>query len=99
MTKPRKPGARETKKCIFCGANADSKEHFWSEWLHPLIVQPIPNQRHDREIYTYYTNAERQLSGPRNRQGGIHTVRIRAVCRKCNNGWMNRLESEARPTL
>ena len=99
MTKPHKAGARETKKCIFCGANANSKEHFWSEWLHPMIARDGPNERHARQIYSYHPATGERLVGPAARQGGIHTIRIRAVCKRCNNGWMNRLEKEVRPTL
>jgi hypothetical protein len=29
----------------------------------------------------------------------VETIKVRAVCVACNNGWMNRLEGEARPFL
>ncbi len=39
------------------------------------------------------------MTGPTGRQGDQRTVRVRAVCKPCNNGWMNQLESKVRPYL
>jgi len=33
------------------------------------------------------------------RQGHASTTKVRVVCRPCNNGWMSRLESDAKPAL
>ena len=33
------------------------------------------------------------------RQGGVNTKKIRAVCVNCNNRWMSSLESKVKPTL
>ena len=35
----------------------------------------------------------------RSRNGPLWSLKIRAVCAPCNNGWMNRLETAARPHL
>lgn len=85
--------------CIFCGRNANSKEHFWPTWLHPLIVKPDPEQRHSRQSIKFHPSTGERVTGPENRQGGVHTIRIRAVCTDCNSGWMNRLEADARPIV
>lgn len=90
---------RTTRKCIFCGANANSKEHFWPQWIHSHIVEHNPDEKHDRKLLSYHPLTGQRISGPSGRTGGIHTIRIRAVCSPCNNGWMNRIEEAARPAL
>jgi hypothetical protein len=90
--------SRPQKQCIFCSNPANSKEHFWSEWMHELLHQ-LPDPKHSKKTITYRPDEGRREAGPANRQGGVHTIKIRAVCDHCNNGWMNRLEKEARPFL
>jgi hypothetical protein len=91
--------ARPPKKCIFCGANANSQEHFWPTWLHDLLRPAPQGARHGRELHSYHPNTGSRVTGPRDRQGDQRTIRIRAVCQACNNGWMNRIEGEVRPYL
>jgi hypothetical protein len=90
---------RPTRKCIFCGANANSKEHVWPAWLHNLLGPQQAGARHNRELYTFSPREGHVVTGANGRQGDIRTIRIRAVCAKCNNGWMNALEEEVRPAL
>lgn len=60
--------------CMFCSNSANSKEHIWPQWIH-----------------------ERKDFGPLNfTHGNKPTVAIpnprvtgRAVCKKCNEGWMS----------
>lgn len=37
--------------------------------------------------------------GRENTQGSLYNIRMRVVCARCNNGWMNTLETDARPHL
>jgi hypothetical protein len=91
MNKPR-------QKCIFCDNHADSKEHLWPEWMHPHIGTAITD-RHNRHTITRWPDGREQTDGPTDRMGGVVTVKIRAVCATCNNGWMNRIEGSVRPFL
>lgn len=87
------------RKCIFCGASANSKEHIWPTWLHDLLG-PVPERaRHNKEVHNYNPKVGLRVTGPTGRQGDQRTVRVRAVCTDCNNGWMNRLEGKVRPYL
>lgn len=92
MAKPPRP-------CIFCARAANSKEHIWPLWLHELLGPQAPGVRHNREMHTYSPKEGSRVTGPVGRQGDIRTIRIRAVCRTCNNGWMSGLEEEVRPIL
>ena len=91
--------SREPRRCIFCGSNANSGEHFWPTWLH-RVLGPVPaSSRHDRLTLNYHPTTGQTITGPRGRQGDQRSARIRAVCGRCNNGWMNRLERDARPFI
>lgn len=86
------------KLCIFCDRAADSKEHFWPEWMHELLPQ-LPDPRHSRQSFTYHPSGAQDTRGVDGRQGAVHTIKMRVVCSDCNNGWMNRLERDVRPFL
>jgi len=73
------------RQCIFCNRSADSLEHFWAEWLLERINL--------RELISIsFGNAARKfLDNPK--------LRIRSVCKICNNGWMSQLESQNIPLI
>jgi hypothetical protein len=87
------------RRCIFCGENpATSKEHFWPTWMTKAIEFPASKS------YTVATTHEHPPTGlfrstKRTPNGSLNTMKLRVVCDSCNNGWMNRLEGEVRPTL
>ncbi len=90
----RKGSARAT--CIFCGRNDQkmSNEHVWPEWLDNLLPPGVAEKDH-----TYsFEDAER---GEYRRLQGMppHNVKVRDVCRPCNEGWMNQAEEAARPII
>jgi hypothetical protein len=72
-------------KCIFCGGGGLTKEHVWSAWLHHLLPSA-----------PYHFRAGRQKPI---RQGSAKTIKLRVVCRSCNNGWMSRLDENVKPIL
>ena len=83
------------RACFFCEAT-DRKltnEHTWSAWLENIL----PN----RGRITYFrTN---QLVGGEPTvdrwRGKDFNHTVKAVCKQCNEGWMNRIEEDARPFL
>ena len=89
---------RPQKQCIFCSNPANSKEHFWSEWMHPLLPE-LPDPRHGRRVTNFHPSEGRREEGIDGRSGGLETIKIRVVCDACNSTWMNRLESEVRPLI
>ncbi len=90
--------SRPQKQCIFCTNPANSKEHFWPEWMHELLPQ-LPDPRHNRKAYHYHPKVGTIEEGASHRPGALHTIKIRAVCATCNTGWMRNLEEAARPFL
>jgi hypothetical protein len=78
--------------CIFCGGGDLSKEHFWPQWAFDLLPESsghkIMRALGDGPLMTH-----------RDRQGATKTVTLRVVCRKCNTGWISRMEGAVRPLL
>ena len=76
------------RKCIFCGAAANSREDAWPRWLTSRYGAPgwMETERGpDLQMKTWPTNRAE--------------IRIKRVCSSCNNGWMSRLEERAKPVI
>ena len=87
------------RRCIYCGVNnANSKEHFWSEWTHALLPKLEAPSYQD---WTITTHPIEGLKGHRSRkrQGDVYTKKLRVVCEDCNNGWMSQIENTAKGLL
>jgi hypothetical protein len=82
--------------CFFCEATGRplTNEHLWSAWLEGVLP--------DRGPITYYTAQAlkgREHVDSRRWRGKDHSLTVKAVCAGCNNGWMSKLERDARPFL
>lgn len=87
---------RPRRLCIFCGEGNLSKEHFWPQWMEPLL--PSNTTLGEKVTLDHPINGltvKRDVSRP----ASMTTLKFRVVCNACNNGWMNRLETAARPHL
>jgi len=89
-----------TKKCIFCGINNTTKEHVFSKWTHKFM----PPRRKGRTPIlrgTKYFNRDNRKVGQL--PGDVRDWQVKCVCGgdklSCNNGWMRRIEDDARPIL
>ncbi len=85
-------------QCIFCDNSANSKEHIWPEWIHPVLTD-VKSTSHNRHTTTKWPSGIERRDGPTNRQGGVKTIKVRCVCTRCNNGWMSKVEGTVRPFL
>ena len=78
-----------------------SGEHLWSEWIHKLV--PKTKKFHIQETRPQWISLNAPNLPPYRlirREGDPVTKRLKVVCeRHCNNGWMSRLEEEAKPCL
>jgi hypothetical protein len=73
--------------CVFCGSRADSREHAWPVWLLTLTGGQYNIEWSRRDGAHVIPGPNPQLDP-------------RVVCeRRCNNGWMSRLETRAKPLL
>jgi hypothetical protein len=91
---------KATKVCIFCGNAKLSKEHFWPDWCNSLF--PIGALDSRIEISFARRGPLDLLVSPatiRNRPGRVITKKLRVVCPACNNTWMSKIESDAKPIL
>lgn len=91
--KPKIAAAR--KVCIFCDNPVTSKEHIWSKWMHPLLDGN--KFGYNRQTITRWPDHKEHISGPLGKPGNVSDIQVRAVCKTCNNGWMNRQEQLVRP--
>jgi hypothetical protein len=87
-------------RCVFCGRPGVTKEHVWPTWTHSFLyrdAKPI----NVRASFTIDTKIPApSLDQRRDKEGDVHTLQVRVVCREhCNGGWMSRLETAAKPIL
>jgi hypothetical protein len=75
------------RECHFCDNAADSKEHAWPKWLASRFGSSSSVLDVRIGDQAYVTRSKYPV------------VTVRSVCRECNNGWMSRLEDDARPAL
>lgn len=90
---------KKPKTCIFCGEQGSiSKEHFWPEWLAPHIRAGEAGSNVS-EFHAAEGKNPPSLQRRSERPGDVVTKKIRAVCERCNNGWMSEVESNVKPTI
>jgi len=75
--------------CMFCRGRASSKEDALPLWLVRRL--PTPNG--------VYVEAERGRNFTKRWKAAKHDLKVRFVCKACNNGWMSRLENRAKPIV
>lgn len=81
------------RRCIFCGAKADSYEHVFPDWINRVIV----NDKLDAEFFSV---ADGKIEEARSYTAGKAAgLRARIVCGPCNRGWMAQLEQAASSLL
>jgi hypothetical protein len=95
------PQKKKWRSCIFCPSTDVSKEHFWPEWMHPILRAHGGSTHHTETAQSFTDKVGIPVGKPYEvtRQGSTFTKKIRAACSRCNNGWMNVLERDARPWL
>jgi hypothetical protein len=87
--------ASRGKSCAFCGVRAKlHKEHVWPVWTRKLFRLTDTAILHTRTFLRSGKEPE-QLVWP----ARAFDQRVSAPCRRCNNGWMSDLETEAEPIL
>jgi hypothetical protein len=98
---PRNPMGTP-QRCIFCdGDNASpmSAEHLWPAWM----ASYFPRTAHDVRIESHVRGPHQSLpfGFPPGKQYHGHntTKKLKVVCRFCNNGWMSKIEQEAKETI
>jgi hypothetical protein len=81
------------RTCIFCGGEPVTREHLWPDWVRRKVQIDAPFR---------YDMVEEEDGED---IGGFHFEQppfdqtVRAVCARCNNGWMSAAESAVKPVL
>ncbi len=90
------------RQCIFCDNFANSKEHFYPQWMGPLLAESsgpaiLPSYIEHFIVDDPFDRTVEQKR--KEKPGELATKKIRTVCDRCNNGWMNLVEQGARGSL
>lgn len=97
-----KKGTQKTSKrrdlgCLFCGMTGKlSGEHLWPAWMEEYFAKD--SSRRERSE-SRNTNGAIQPRHDRTMQGGPWKTKVKAVCKKCNNGWVSDIEDDLKETL
>src|SRR5579864_5222632 len=93
----RHPKRWPPTKCIFCGsADKLTAEHLYSRWTRRFV--PRTMKKFQRLMATSFR--DRSDFALTYIPGDVRDWSVRCVCeKKCNNGWMRRLENSARPIM
>jgi hypothetical protein len=77
------------RTCVFCGGSPTTREHLWPDWARRMLAEAgaLPHRQVlDRQGQERVDREWRQQA---------YSWTVRAVCAKCNNGWMSLIESRA----
>lgn len=84
------------RKCIFCGGPRDSREHIWADWLEPYL----PREMQSHTLYSaVITKPGEETATRKKRSGDPHSTQVQCVCKRCNGGWMSKLQEAVKPVL
>jgi len=98
-------GADSVARCPYlCFGSGLTREHVWPEWLKQYIPRTHKTTFHQvKVVYSREPGKpvenERYSKGHLTRQGDPASQRLRVVCKKCNTGWMSRLQQKAKPIM
>ena len=80
--------------CLFCGSFGPmSREHVLPKWFGPLF----PDFREVDYVRAFQRTGDERINHLR--PGMAFDQTVRHFCLECNNGWMSRLEEQAKPAL
>jgi hypothetical protein len=96
-------------ECVFCKRNERSKEHLWPRWIDKYCKDTYSSYTIERlaesrpmTVPGFVSNLER----PSIKLDRTSRLRVKpssrwtnVVCKKCNNGWMSRVEAKAEKAL
>lgn len=76
--------------CVFCGTGNLTREHVFPDWMSKMFVT---------KNLTATTTIEKQGQPDKVYTSGLFRHKAKVVCSACNNGWMSKLETDAKPLL
>jgi hypothetical protein len=94
MIKPKRI-PNPPRKCMFCGKGGISKEHIWARWMTQYLPKDAPNF----SMLDVVVHKTHETKKARRENRSAYSGTIKLVCKPCNNGWMSRLQNDAKPIL
>lgn len=90
-----------TRLCAFCGGRPLTREHVMPQWLTNVLPEQARFRGQDQQVILMPPGGgESSIILPhREVKEPFNAITVKAVCRNCNNGWMNGVEGAARPAL
>jgi hypothetical protein len=86
--------------CVFCGGLHLSKQHILPLWINKIIPKESTHSGFKIKIaLPNEKNAILHAPEIKTKQGDLGTLKIRNICKTCNNGWMSRIEENAMSDL
>lgn len=89
------------RKCTFCRGggpgNPITGEHVWSEWMHQYLKSDPSSYRVEmsgRLIRATRNSIATRRKETKKKGEKVISLKVRTVCKKCNSGWMSRIETE-----
>lgn len=92
---------QEVKRtCVFCGRTPLSREHVFPRWLTTVLPDQERSRGQDTAmVYLDGSGNSKPLMNHREMKEQFTSTTVTRVCRECNHGWMNDLETSVRPSL
>jgi len=85
-----------TRQCIFCGSGQLTKEDAFPKWLVQLLRSQQPSGS-EPAIHRREAGPDGSIKSHESSSGSF--TQVRQVCGECNNGWMSRLEEQAKEIM
>lgn len=85
---------RPQGRCVFCRGRELTKQHIWPKWLKKINQPEVTSHSQVKVSATYVAGAPAVRAKTHQGHSGSRTAR--KVCKKCNNGWIERLEERIR---
>ena len=89
------------RSCVFCGGRPLTREHVIPRWLTSVLPEQAAFRGQDQQIVLQPDgrNGSPLILPHREVKESFNSLTVKAVCRTCNNGWMNDMEEMVRPIL
>jgi hypothetical protein len=88
--------------CIFCGGNDLTNEHIWSDFLKEIVSSRDSSTTVNMGSIPHFPFREQEREATvssKSWRGAPWNMKVKVVCRKCNNEWMSRIVNRAKPIL
>lgn len=88
------------KCCVFCGADEVTDEHVWPEWISRYLNDEVlPGAEFGKSRFETDPSTMQRRQVGRKWGGPQLDLKVKRVCKPCNNHWMSDIETGAIPYL